>query len=323
MQPNMFAAIRENKHQHLTGILLICICIPGFLGVRLQRHATPMVDDREPCENVSLQLTSSQDRLDKGFFDFANDNETVEIYIKDEGTKSWNIGHAISLPSVYIDGVVVTCVSKGMCKEITTSAIHHWRFEAKKLRGDEPFATSLAFAADPPIAGCICYMEAMMLGHTRNRLFVQTKPIRFKVHPGYDVQGSDILWQEDGDARKKLEGRSLTIVEAVEACEKYISGCKSFSISIDESHLRDPEAKFAVGEYHFKNSVKLTVQFLDTVTSVRLGEGEDAPYELVYEPRQGRHWHRDWCKQQFGKKVSWPPFHPLRSRLQGKTWLFL
>jgi len=268
-------------------------------------------DLREACADVTLKSQSRR----TGQFEFSNANRSASIEITDEGSHAWDVqslaeGRSIvERPSVHIDLVSVDCVRKGLCKEMVTVAIDHWRFQEKHLAGDADFGVSLLFAAEPAIAGCICYMEAMMAGHTRSRLYVQTKSsVQISTHEGFTTSGTDIPLGEE------FHGTYFTVQQAAQAClTTMIPGCRGFVIN--RNPPKDLGAKLSINDFHFKSSMEL--EDLDLTmspsTSYRVQRGPEPPYELQYEPKDGHHWYRDWCVQSFKSS---------ESPLQG-PWLFL
>lgn len=275
------------------------------MSAAVSTDTSPRADPREVCGDVELQAKDSR----VGQFSFMNANETANIDIEDKGEHAWNIqtptagNQTITLPSVHINSVNVECVRKGLCKDMVTKAINHWRFEAW-IMGN--FGVSLSFIANPAIAGCICFMDAMMQGHSRNKLFVRTKSeVEVSTHEGVVANGEDIELDEI------LKGVSFTINQATQACLTMIPGCQGFSMK--QGPPEDPATKFPIEEFHFKD--KMSVQDLATEESwTSYHVRESSPYTLQYEPRDGHHWYREWCKQ---------TFQDLMSPLQNRPWLFL
>lgn len=295
--------------------LFIALFIHGCLCARIRQRSSishPRDDSRKACENVTLQPPKSSS---PGHFSFNNANASAYIQIEDEDVHAWNTqthtagNQTITLPSVHIGLVSVDCVLKGLCKDMVTVAINHWRFEYKQLEGNADFGVSLLFAADPAIAGCICYMDAMMLGHLRKRLYVRTKSdMEVSTHEGFVTVGEDIKLDD------MFKGASFTKDQAAQACLTMIPGCQGFSMK--GGPPEDPATQFPIEDFHFKSQMGMQDLgiTMDPWTSYRVLRSSPRPYELQYEPRDGRHWYREWCVR---------TFQAPSSPLQGRSWLFL
>lgn len=78
-----------------------------------------------------------------------------------------------SMPMFFLEWVYVGCVKTGLCSDLVTKSVDEW-IEYKDIARSDSFAISLQFVAkDHEIAGCICYLRALLHGQKRKKLYVE------------------------------------------------------------------------------------------------------------------------------------------------------
>lgn len=144
-------------------------------------QSSPPIERRHPCpedltikeewsqsgKSLSLRYRTSKSRW------WQTDLAHVFAYESSVDTEDFHNDRLKStLPSLDIQQVEVSCLKKGLCADAVKLAVTTWR-EHKGLVNHNDFMTTLTFAAmNKEIAGCICYLRAMMEGHGFKNIYV-------------------------------------------------------------------------------------------------------------------------------------------------------
>lgn len=125
-----------------------------------------------PCpENMTFE-----EEWDGRFLELNDPEAYVLLSGIDDGEKKFKMeGDLIeaSWPTLEVAGVAVICRSKGLCTDAVTSLVQRWRIKKGFEGGAPQFVAWLTFAArDHEMAGCVCYLQAMMVSHSLKNLYL-------------------------------------------------------------------------------------------------------------------------------------------------------